>query len=250
MAEALSVVPRADQYLRSVWWWRRALALRVFGLLQVRDRTARLIAALDDPHPDVRAAALDALTDLRDPASLQAVLVRMHDSSLHRGRRAAAVAAFGRACEPFLLDLAAIDRTRRANYARALAVCGTEASRPALREWARDRNPLVRAAAFEALGRVGLDEAAAQLALDGLDDIEDVVRRAAVRALRGWRGGSESVGRLALHLTDSWTVAVAAAECLRSMGAPGLAALKVSAERPDLAGVLARQMLWEDERVR
>ena len=59
IAEALSVFHLADRYLRSWLWWRRALALRALGLVQARDHTAQLVAALDDSHPDVRAAALD-----------------------------------------------------------------------------------------------------------------------------------------------------------------------------------------------
>ena len=68
-----------------------------------------MIAALDDPHPDVRAAALDALTYLHDPASLPAIVVRLHDASLHPARRLAALAAFGPECESFLLDLSEVD---------------------------------------------------------------------------------------------------------------------------------------------
>ena len=106
---ALSFTAIADRYLRSWLWWRRAVALRALGVLQLRDHTAAVIAALDDPHPDVRAAALDALTYLRDPASLPAIVVRLHDASLHPARRLAALAAFGPECEDFLLDLSEVD---------------------------------------------------------------------------------------------------------------------------------------------
>ena len=92
---ALSIIPIADRYLRSWLWWRRAVALRALGVLQLRDHTAAVVAALDDPHPDVRAAALDALTYMRDVTSLPAVVVRLHDASLHPARRLAALAAFG-----------------------------------------------------------------------------------------------------------------------------------------------------------
>jgi hypothetical protein len=248
IAEALSLVPVADRFLRSLWWWRRALALRALGLTQVRDRTASIINALDDPHPDVRAAALDALTDLKDPASLQAIVVRLHDASLHRGRRAAALEAFGRECEPFLLDLAAVDPTHRVNYARALALCGSDQSRPTLCAWAGDANPQVRAAAFEALAHVGLDPGAARLAIDALDRDEPAVRVMAARSLGGWTGEGDAVPSLIRRLDDAWVVAVGAAESLRSIRPGGVAALTVCAERADLAGLLARQMLWEEQR--
>ena len=40
------------------------------GSIQATDHTAQLVAALDDPHPDVRAAALDGLTDMHDLTAL------------------------------------------------------------------------------------------------------------------------------------------------------------------------------------
>jgi hypothetical protein len=244
IAEALALIPLADRYMRSVWWWRRALALRALGLTQVRDRTPAIVAALDDANPYVRAAALDALTDLRDPASLPAVVVRLHDASLHRGRRAAALAAFGQECEPFLLELAEADPAHRVNYARALGMCGSERARSALASWTRDARAEVRAAAFEALARVGLDDATARLAIEALDSTDEPVRAMAAFALQGWTGTAGAALSLAQHLDDTWPVAVRAARSLRSMGPAGFSELQANASRSDLAGVLARQMLW------
>ena len=102
-----------DRYLESWWWWRRAMALRAAGFLRMREYTPRLVAALDDGHAEIRAAALDGLADSEDPAALAAVVVRLHDETLHRGRRAAVLAAFGARCEPMLLDLAAVDPANR-----------------------------------------------------------------------------------------------------------------------------------------
>ena len=100
------LMPLLDRYLHSWWWWRRAMGLRGLGLVRMQERAPAVVAALDDVHADVRGAALDALADLADPMTLPAIVVRLHDGSLHRGRRAAALAAFGTACEAFLLDLA------------------------------------------------------------------------------------------------------------------------------------------------
>src|SRR3954452_783941 len=169
VARELSVFALADRYLRSWFWWRRALALRALGLVQARDHTPQIIAALDDSHPDVRAAALDALTDERDPAALQAVVVRLHDTSLHRGRRGAALKAFGTAWEPFLLDWSEVDPENRLDYILALAICGTARARPVLCRWTRDARVDVTATAFQALAYVGLDTEAARLALEGLE---------------------------------------------------------------------------------
>jgi HEAT repeat protein len=241
----MSLIPVADRMLRSFWWWRRALALRALGLLQDRSHTAALVAALDDSHPEVRAAALDALADLADPASLQALVVRMHDASLYRGRRAAAIAALGCECEPFLLELANVDLPRRYTYARVLTLCGSERARPALCAWTEDPRIDVRAAAFEALGHVGLDTRAAHLAIDALESGDVRVRAMAAYALHGWDGPGDAPSHLAQHLGDAWLVAVQAAQSLRAMDPDGLSQLRASASRPDLAGALARQMLWE-----
>jgi HEAT repeat protein len=227
-----------------MWWWRRALALRALGLVQVRERTPAIIDSLDDPRPQVRAAALDALTDMRDPAALPAVVVRLHDPSLHRGRRAAALTAFGSESEPFLLELARADHANRVNYARALGMCGTHQSRSALASWTRDSRPEVRAAAFEALAHVGIDEPSAALALEALDKDEERVRAMAAYALQGWTGDRTAATHLARHLDDAWPVAIRAARSLKTMGPGGLSELQTSASRPDLAGILARQMLW------
>ena len=245
IAEAMSVFDLADRYLRSWMWWRRALALRALGLVQARGRTAQLIAALDDSHPDVRAAALDALTDQHDLAALQAVIVRLHDTSLHRGRRGAVLKAFGTDCEPFLLEWSDVDPENRLNYIHALAICGTSRSRPTLCRWTRDARVEVRATAFEALAYVGLDDESARVAIEGLESDDPAVRAMAAYALRGWQGPGHAAARLAPHLDDTWAVAVRAARTLQSMGPAGAAELEARASRPDIGGLLARQMLWQ-----
>ena len=246
LVSAMCLVPFADRYLRSRWWWRRALALRAFGLLQMRERTGEIIAALDDANADVRGAALDALTDLRNPASLPALVVRLHDASLHRGRRAAALAAFGPGCEPLVLELSEIDPAHRLNYAQALSLCGTALSRSTLCLWTDDVRLEVRAAAFDALAHVGLDERAALVAIRGLESRDAPVRAMAARALRGYAGGRDAASHLASHLDDVWPVALQAARSLRSLpGTAGRTLLQAWAARTDLAGLLARQMLWE-----
>jgi HEAT repeat protein len=234
-----------DRYLRSRFWWRRALALRAFGLLQRADRTHQIIAALDDGHPDVRGAALDALADMHDPAALPALVTRLYDASLQRGRRAAALAAYGSRCEALILDLAREDEEHRVNFARALAICGTGRSRPTLCHWTGDARPDVCAAAFEALAHVGLDDVSAALAISALESRDAAVREMAAGALRGWEGAGDAASHLAQHLDDTWGVAVKAARSLQSMHQAGRALLESCAGRPDLAGVLSRQMLWE-----
>jgi len=244
---AMSLVPLADRWLRSYRWWRRVPALQTFGLLQFADRGPQLVAGLDDDNAEVRNAALDGLADLHDPATLPAIVVRLHDTSLQRGRRAAALAAFGSECEGFLLELSLADPAHRLNYGKALAICGTARSRPILCEWTGDAREPVRAAAFEALARIGLDDRAAALAITALDSSDVHERAMAAAALHGWTGDGDAPSRLARHLGDAWPVAVRAAHALRSMGPTGHAALRPYVSGADQAAVLARQMLWELE---
>ena len=249
IVQAMSIVPIADRYLGSWWWWRRAIALRALGVMQMSDRTAQIIAALDDPHGDVRAAALDALTDLRNRASLQAIVVRLLDTSLPPGRSFAALTAFGSASEAFLIELAGLDFPHRTHYIRALALCGTSRSRGSLVHWTRDLRPDVQAAALEALAAVGLDDAGTARAIACLQHRDPAVRAMAALALGRAASGPEVATQLARHLDDDWEVAVPAARSLRSIRPHGLEALRACSGRSGLSGVLARQMLWEAELV-
>ena len=247
VARALSIEAIIDRFLQSPWWWRRVLALRAVGLLQTTDRTATVVAALNDSTSEVRNAALDALADLEDPSALLAIVVHLNDTSLQRGRRLAALTAFGPKAEAFVLDLAGVDPERRVTYAQALAVCGTALSRPTLCDWAGDARQEVRVASLEALMRVGLDERAAALAIGALESDNENVRAMAAAALLGWTGTGEAAAHLIRRLDDSWPVAVQAARSLRSMGQTGRAGLEAVAAREDTVGLLARQMLWEAE---
>ena len=240
--QAMNLIPFADRLLRSPWWWRRAVAVRSLGLLQVTGHTAAVVEALDDSNLEVRNTALDALADMQNPAALPAIVVRLHDTSLHRGRRAAALTSFGTRCEDFLLDLAAVDQAHRTNYARALSICGSARSRPVLCEWARQGQAELQRAAIAALGRIGLDPPSAAVAVAALESDDAAVRAAAAEALEGWTGAARELGR---HLDDAWPVALRAARSLRAMNAEGLAELESRSHRQDLSGALARQMLWE-----
>jgi hypothetical protein len=63
-------------------------------------------------------------------------------------------------------------------------------------------------------------------------------------ALHGWDGPGDAAAHLAQHLGDAWPVAIRAARSLQSSPA-GLSELAARTSRPDITGVLARQMLWQ-----
>lgn len=243
--QAMSLVAVAERWVHSHLWWRRALAVRTLGVLQLKSHAATIVSALDDVRAEVRAAALDSLADLHDSQTLRAVVVRLNDDSLHHGRRIAVIAAFGPEIEPVVLEMADLDTANRLNYAQALQVCGTACSLPTLTRWTQDPDPDVRAAALEALGHVGLDAPSATRALEALEADNVTVRAMAAYALHHWTGPGDTAVRLAQHLDDQWPVAVQAARSLKTIHHGGIAALQAAASRPDLAGRLARQTLWD-----
>jgi HEAT repeat protein len=245
VARALRLESTSVRWLQSRWSRKRILGLRVVGLTQLRDQGAAVVAALDDPSARVRNAALDALADLVDPATLPAFVARLYDTSLQFGRRASVLAALGARAEPALIEAAHLDPVHRLNYARALAISGTGQSRPLLCEWSADDRVEVRAAAFDALGHVGLDDQSGSLAVAALESPEVSVRTAAAGALRGWAGAEHAAPQVARHLDDAWPVAVRAARVLKSIGPAGHAELQSRASQPGLVGALARQMLWK-----
>ena len=77
--------------------WRRDLARGIVvgaiegraGARFVRDREAvpALVRVLDDPHDEIRAAAVDALGSIGDVAAVQALLARIGEQSRHQQAR-------------------------------------------------------------------------------------------------------------------------------------------------------------------
>lgn len=62
----------------------RAAAARRLSFAHDREATPHLTAALDDPSPDVRRAAVEALMDLRDPAAIAPLNLMMQNESDRR----------------------------------------------------------------------------------------------------------------------------------------------------------------------
>jgi HEAT repeat protein len=153
------------------------------------ERTAEpadLLAAADDPSPDVARRALRLLARCAGAAERAALrdLVWTCDEGL-----AVDVTRVLRACGDGEVLETAVARLRggppagRSRAARVLAALGDERARPALCRALCDANASVRAAAVEALGRTGRDAGAAACAAALVGDPAASVRRCAVRAL-------------------------------------------------------------------
>lgn len=238
------------------------------------DARATLDALAADPAPEVRAAALRALREILPPRSAITVTltVPVDDSALrHEALVAARTLLFAqraeliqaalksdqalereRAVQALELDAAASGRAAlegalkdpaapvRAAALRSLGASGDPAVGPlllaGLGEKSAEPSFLVRAAACDALARLGAKPTPAEL-LAAVDDTHFLVRRAAIRALAQLR---EPAGVPAVHgrLTEAdYTVRVAACAALGELIAPGSPAplvARLSDEAPEV----------------
>ena len=244
LIDALPLMPFAERLLRSPWWWRRAMALRALGAMQAGDYTGR-----SSRRSMIRTTTSGTRRSTRSPTCRIPRRCRRSSCACTMPRCTGRDGArrwprSDRSAEPFLLDLAAVDSEHRLNYALALGICGTAAARPILCAWSGDTRAVVRAAAMEALSRIGVDRASVPFAITALEDGDAAVRAMAATALHG-HADRDTAASLARHLDDTWIVAVRAARSLQRMEAAGRAELEARAAGAGLAALLARQMLWD-----
>ena len=242
-ARALGLVARWQTQLTDRRWWVRAEAARALGLVQCRDVGSRLADALDDPCDEVRASAVESLGLLADPQAIPHLIARLDDQSRHqRVRLVHALRQFGpRAVAP-LLEWGQVQMAERAAVAEILGAIGAAAALDRLLEWSVDERPEVRAAVWQALGMIGMDDRAYYHALRALNDSSGQVRAAAAWAL-GRSGRQDAAVYLAGRLDDEWIVAAQTARALRALGPAGRRELEEAVATR--GSELARQMLWE-----
>ena len=231
-------------------WPARARAAHALGLLRDRDAVPALVALLDSPYHEVRAAAVDALGMIGDVAAVPALLSRIGQQSRHeQARLVEALRRIGPAVTEAIVQTQPGDSVERRMLAEILALVGGTTARATLLEWTADSEPLVRAAAWRAIGVTGLDDRGAYHALRALTD-EDPRDRAHAALALGRAGRADFVPYLAQHLDDEWEVAAHGARALSRLGEDGLAALRAR-ERSGAGGhglELARHFLWERAR--
>lgn len=245
VAERLGLIERWRRDLAARRWWTRAEAALALGDVGHARSAPAIVAALDDPHEEVRAAAADALGRLQDPSTLAALIARLPEESRHqRARLVEAIRRFGSAAVGPLLAHGAQVPSHRALVADLLALTGGAAAADTLLGWLDDPDTAVRVAAAQGLGTIGLDDRAFYFALRALDDPEPMVRAMAARAM-GRTRRPDTVPYLAAHLDDEWTVAAHSARALQQVGPAGLPALTAHARSDGPGAELARQMIWE-----
>ena len=243
LAVTLGLVADAERRCASRWWWRR---LHGAHLLTLYGAGRSLTGLLTDPHPSVRAQALEWAGDHPDPeVGLRLLDALDDDSPLCRYTAKDALLRGGPAAVA-LLDRAALATTP----VRALeAVLDVAAVRPDPRygelatALASSPETGVRARAATVLGALGGD-AAAGLLESLLGDPEATVRGCAAAGL-GHIGHWPAAAALARLLRDrAWVVRRSAGEALLRLGPPGQLMLRRYVGDADaFASDMARQML-------
>ena len=250
VASALGLLDAWRRGLVRGSWSSRSRAALALGLVRDREAVPALVRVLDDPHDEIRAAAVDALGSIGDVAAVQALLARVGEQSRHQqARLVEALRRIGPAVTASVVAFGAEAPGERRMIAEILALVGGTGARVTLMEWTGDADALVRAASWRAIGMIGMDERAAYHALRALNDHDPRVRAQAAQAL-GRTGRLDFVPYLQSHLDDEWEVAAQGARALARLGDEGRAALQ--AREDSGAGghglELAKHFLWEQRR--
>jgi HEAT repeat protein len=249
-AEALGLLEIWRGQLTHGSWTTRAHAAQAVGLMRDRASVPDLVVLLDHAHDELRAAVVDALGAIGDVTAVEALLARVGQQTRHQqARLVEALRRIGPAVTVSIIEMGAREAGQRRLIAEVLAMVGGPAARGTLLEWTGDEEPVVRAAAWRAVGHIGLDDRASYYALRALSDPDARVRAHAALAL-GRTGRADAVPYLAAHLDDEWEVAAQGARALAALGAEGVAALEAR-EASGIGGhgaELARHFLWERRR--
>ena len=165
--------------------WRRAMAVRVLGLVGADEAVPMLIARLSDRNRYVRDAAVRALGRIGDRRALP-MLAELHTNPgrVAPGLTYEALLAFRSDAVPVFVEglRSSNEHVRIASVYGIGTVSEPESARTRLEQIMADGAPSVRAAAAEMLGRLGGASVPEELARASRDE-HRAVRRAAVSAL-------------------------------------------------------------------
>jgi len=147
--------------------------------------TPLLVELLSDPHEDVRTAAAKALGELREPEAVPALIRAYHDATAtFADAITSALARINRDALGELIDilLERGDAPSRVRLVRTIGGLRPPYPLRLLESMFRDRDPEVRTAAVEVLGKTD-EPVGPLLSAEGLADPDDRVRAAVVDAL-------------------------------------------------------------------
>ena len=156
-AAGASASSMLENVARDRRWWVRARLRRALGLVREPSSLDGLLGALDEPHEEVRAAAVDALGRIGDPAC--AALPCWHGCLTSRGISAhGSWKRSGRWGHPSCRCCSPMRESRPSDTAMTvdiLGVVGGSAATESVVEWTDATDPAVRAAALRAIGSIG-----------------------------------------------------------------------------------------------
>lgn len=223
----LRAVERALRASNDWRWWIRAVATRRLGQMRDPETAGRLQLLLQDPHPEVRTAALWSILQLGGDLPAEVLLQSMTTGRLVSSLRVAALfLEAGRRVVPVLCAYLASPLTVQ-TQALALRLAGelhAFDAEPAVLAALRSPHGTVRAAACVALGRLESLGAFAGL-VGALRDPEWPVRAAAAEAL-GRMGDPAAVPEILPLLAETNpTALLAVCRALGQLGPAGVAAL-------------------------
>lgn len=244
VATRVGLVDRARRLCRSRLWWNRLHGARILTL--VGGDVPAVLALSRDPNPLVRSQVAECAGAYPGPESVDTLVDMLGDPS-RAGRfsvQDALVQMGGLAVAPLSRRLAGSpDPIAALTGLRVARGLGDPRLLPPVLALSTHERPDVRVAAFEALGAMGGDAAAARL-LEGLDDGHTPARTAAATAL-GRMGQWQAAAALARRLDDpAWDVRLASGRALAALGPPGRLMLRKMLDAPNtFVADMARHVL-------
>lgn len=243
LARDVGLIDRAETRCRSPLWWRRLLGVRLLSALGGGEAAAEPL--LRDPHPIVRAQAIEWAAGHPAPAVIAALIERLDDP--HGLCRFKAQDSLLRMNEPVIEPLARhLFSPGRPAVESALRVAVGLADHRFLAPvmtLCRDPSARVRALAAGLLGKLGGDQSVDILKTLLADD-DPGVRAAAGQALGQLRHWPAASALAALLRDPAWTVRREVGLALRNFGSPGILFLRRALKDPDrFAADMAQQVL-------
>ncbi|MDQ8154293.1 MAG: HEAT repeat domain-containing protein [Gemmatimonadota bacterium] len=217
-------------------WWRRLDAARALGIVGTLADGETLRLLLEDDHPAVRLAAMQALSAVDHPDLVRVAVARYPQETLAvRLFISSTLRTVWRLAEAPLCACLLAPDSEPADLAAWLALAES-LNLPSLRlpitALALHPDPEVRAAVARALRRYPHADSVEAVRLL-LDDRQDFVRAAGAQAL-GVLRAAEAQGQLEHGLSDSaWWVRFRSALALALLGEAGRASLRRARQSPD-----------------
>ena len=209
-AEAVQSEPPLDKeqlakQLKNPDWHVRRETCVELAIRRDPSTDSLVVEALQDPHPFVRAAALNALRSIQGEGAINSLLNFLHSDPSEYVRWQAAIELEALKSQQAVPGLIAALKDRnslvRTGAAEALAAIPDKQSLKPLVAALKDKDTSVRRAATEGLGKI--DSPAAVPALIRMLSHHDVhTRRKAAEALRKYK--SPSAGRALVRRFDDW----------------------------------------------